>query len=537
MKLSFFLLVFICLGAVVNGQWNEIFTYQNASYIWDLEAIGEDVLWGSVFLNIGKKGIINTTDGGTTWFTDTLDISRITCMHARSATTAYCGILDNSSIRRIIKTTDGGTSWVVQSSAFGGNPTDLWVERIYFFDDNNGFAFGDQENGYNIIYTTTNGGSNWNQVPNTNIPASLTNEWPINTTYYVMGNTIWIPVSVLEGNQVRIFKSTDKGYNWTVSSAFSTLINNLLPSAIVFENQMDGMLIVSRCYYDYTSTYKIYKTSDGGDTWPETTFPLPIDPAFMCGVPGYSGVFVVTAPITNVGSGYTLDGGNSWQLLENSLDLAISTFTSGTVGWSTSWNSPIIYKYVGPPMPVPVELTLFAAVPKGNEIILSWSTATELNNLGFEIQRSIEGNEFFTIGFVNGHGTTTEQQNYTYTDKNLENGEYYYRLKQVDYDGSYEYSDVVEVDFAAFNSYLLEQNYPNPFNPTTTISFNVAEKSNVKISILNSIGEELAEVLNEEKEAGYHQVEFNAANLPSGVYFYQLEAGEFISTKKMILLK
>ena len=153
--------------------------------------------------------------------------------------------------------------------------------------------------------------------------------------------------------------------------------------------------------------------------------------------------------------------------------------------------------------------------------ILNWSTATELNNQGFEIQRSTEGEEFFTVGFVNGHGTTTEQQNYSYADRNLDDGKYYYRLKQVDYDGSYEYSDVVEVDFRAFNSYLLEQNYPNPFNPTTTIGFGIQNKSNVKITILNAIGEEVAVVLNEEREAGYHQVEFNATNLPSGVYFYQ----------------
>ena len=114
---------------------------------------------------------------------------------------------------------------------------------------------------------------------------------------------------------------------------------------------------------------------------------------------------------------------------------------------------------------------------------------------------------------------------------------YFYRLKQVDFSGTYEYSDVVEVEWRAFNSYLLEQNYPNPFNPTTTIGFGIKEKSDVKITILNSIGEEVAVVLDEEKDSGYHTVEFNAANLPSGVYFYQLSAGQFTSMKKMLLLK
>ncbi len=186
---------------------------------------------------------------------------------------------------------------------------------------------------------------------------------------------------------------------------------------------------------------------------------------------------------------------------------------------------------------LPVELTSFAALSDGKEIILSWTTATELNNRGFEIQRSIDGTGFFTVGFVEGKGTTTNPQRYSYSDKNPGNGKIFYRLKQVDFNGSYEYSDVIEVDFKAFNSYLLEQNYPNPFNPTTTIGFGIQQKSNVKISILNALGEEVAVVLNEEKESGYHQVEFNAANLPSGVYFYQIKAGEYTGTKKMILLR
>jgi predicted GH43/DUF377 family glycosyl hydrolase len=187
--------------------------------------------------------------------------------------------------------------------------------------------------------------------------------------------------------------------------------------------------------------------------------------------------------------------------------------------------------------PLPVELTSFTATINGNEVILNWSTATELNNLGFEIQRSTAGKEFFNVGFVNGHGTTSEHQDYHYTDKNLNNGKYYYRLKQIDFDGSYEYSNVIELEWRAFNSYLLEQNYPNPFNPITTIGFGVQNRSNVKITVLNSIGEEVAVVLNENKEQGFYQIEFNATNIPSGVYFYQLQAGNFVESKKMILLK
>ena len=240
---------------------------------------------------------------------------------------------------------------------------------------------------------------------------------------------------------------------------------------------------------------------------------------------------------------------DTWDTLSN-MPFSISWFAGAVVdtliyviGGTTNWtNNPGEVWLYNPG--VPVELTSFTATATGKEITLNWSTATEINNQGFEIQRRIVGNDFFTVGFVNGHGTTTEPQNYSYADRNLDNGKYSYRLKQVDYDGSYEYSDVVEVDFKAFNTYLLEQNYPNPFNPTTTIGFGLQNKSNVRITVFNSIGEEVAVVLNEEKEPGFHQAEFNEINLPSGVYFYQLravpsgrQAGAFVETKKMILLR
>lgn len=186
---------------------------------------------------------------------------------------------------------------------------------------------------------------------------------------------------------------------------------------------------------------------------------------------------------------------------------------------------------------VPVELTSFSANAFDQKVILNWSTATELNNQGFDIQRKYNDGEYTSIGFVKGQGTTTAPQQYSFVDKNLINGKYFYRLKQVDYDGTFEYSKVVDVDWKAFNSYLLEQNYPNPFNPNTTISFGLKEKSNVKITVLNTIGEEVAVILDEEKETGYHNVDFNATNLPSGVYFYQLKAGSFVQTKKMVLLR
>ena len=167
---------------------------------------------------------------------------------------------------------------------------------------------------------------------------------------------------------------------------------------------------------------------------------------------------------------------------------------------------------------VPVELTLFTAAANGNGVTLNWSTATELNNYGFEVQRKVFGGEFATVAFVKGQGTTTQQNQYSFADKNLDEGKYFYRLKQMDYGGQFRYSQTVEVDVIADN-YTLEQNYPNPFNPTTTIGYVLQEKSNARLTLLNSLGEEIAVLVNEEQDKGYHKVEFDAQNYQAEFIF------------------
>ena len=185
----------------------------------------------------------------------------------------------------------------------------------------------------------------------------------------------------------------------------------------------------------------------------------------------------------------------------------------------------------------PVELTSFTAVSQNQQVTLNWSTATEINNHGFEVQRRTTNSEFVTVGFVKGAGTITVQQDYSYTDKNIIDGTYSYRLKQIDYNGMYEYSDIIEVDVRSLDNYSLEQNYPNPFNPSTKIAYVLKEKTNVKLLVMNALGEEVAILINQTQEQGYHQLDFNASNLPSGIYFYSLQTDNFSETKKMLLMK
>ncbi len=194
---------------------------------------------------------------------------------------------------------------------------------------------------------------------------------------------------------------------------------------------------------------------------------------------------------------------------------------------------------VGPA--IPVELKSFTAKATDGVVELSWITATETNNSGFEVERN-NGSEFETIAFVEGHGTTTELQAYSYTDRNVNTGSYSYRLKQIDFDGTFEYSDVVEIDVPAPSVFSLEQNYPNPFNPSTMIGFNLAVDSKVSLKVFDVLGQEVASILNSNLVAGSHQVDFDASSLNTGVYLYRLEATgidgtNFVDVKKMILTK
>lgn len=189
---------------------------------------------------------------------------------------------------------------------------------------------------------------------------------------------------------------------------------------------------------------------------------------------------------------------------------------------------------------VPVELTAFTVSAIGNSVRLNWSTASEINNSGFEVERSstLPRQEVWEkIGFVQGNGTTTLAQQYSFTDKNVSTGSYSYRLKQIDFDGTFAYSPVVEVEVSAPVKFDLAQNYPNPFNPGTTIQFSLPKSSNVLLKVYNLLGQEVATLLDGFKEAGVHYINFDAANLNSGLYIYKIEAEGFTSTKKMTLLK
>ncbi|MBL1214949.1 MAG: T9SS type A sorting domain-containing protein [Ignavibacteriae bacterium] len=188
--------------------------------------------------------------------------------------------------------------------------------------------------------------------------------------------------------------------------------------------------------------------------------------------------------------------------------------------------------------PLPVELSSFTAICADNVVELNWRTETELNNYGFEIERTIENSEWETIGFVEGIGTSNKPVEYQFTDKSIFGKKLFYRLKQIDNDGSFEYSKTIAVEINQTPAkFTLEQNYPNPFNPITSISYTLIENGYVKLSVFNISGEEIAVLVNEEKAADIYDIEFNGEGLTSGVYFYKIETPSHFAVKKMLILK
>lgn len=186
---------------------------------------------------------------------------------------------------------------------------------------------------------------------------------------------------------------------------------------------------------------------------------------------------------------------------------------------------------------VPVELTSFTSSLNNGTVSLQWSTATELNNKGFVVERSINGVSWESAGFVEGRGTTSESVTYRYTEKATVIGTIYYRLKQTDFDGTYRVYGPVSVENTVPVEYALEQNYPNPFNPSTVITFSLPKEEQVRLSVLNTLGEEVDVVTNQRFQAGVHQLNYQPQQLAAGVYFYKVQAGSFTQIKKMMLLK
>lgn len=325
------------------------------------------------------------------------------------------------------------------------------------------------------IFRSTNYGLSWTQV------YSTSGEIPTVTVDFTNPGVAW---ATKWGGGGGFLKSTDYGQTWIAQPTFSGI--NMWS---VHTNPWDGNEVYSGCY----SCGSTWRTKNGGQTW-------------------------LQIPISS--SGYQL------YIVDS-----MTVFAAQGNGF---------YK-LSSPFFIPVELESFIAKVFDNKVLLEWTTATEINNSGFEIQHSTDGQIFKRIAFVTGFGTTTEKHNYSYTVENLTSGNHYFRLRQIDFDGTETLTNIVEAFIGNFGikDFALEQNYPNPFNPATKIKFSLPADEFVKIEVFDILGNQVATLINDFKQAGTYETDFNASefNLTSGVYFYKMSAGKFISSRKFLLIK
>jgi hypothetical protein len=225
----------------------------------------------------------------------------------------------------------------------------------------------------------------------------------------------------------------------------------------------------------------------------------------------------------------------TWTLVGGTVDATNNYVTITGVNTFSRWTLGDVNS------PLPVELTSFFANTIGSKVQLNWRTATEVNNYGFEVERSqtsnVKSETWEKIGFVQGNGNSNSPKNYSYTDQPTGGKEFKYRLKQIDFDGSFEYSYEVTAKLGNVSTYKLDQNYPNPFNPITKISYTIPQRAYVHLRVYDMLAKQIAELVNVSQEAGRYEVTFDGTNLPSGAYFYKLDAGNYIEVKKLLLVK
>lgn len=506
MKSQLILVLSIFMFSTAFSQWYQQHT--GNSRLFTVDFVNENIGWAGG----DNETLLKTTDGGNTWMVLSQSLFSTDFIHDLNFLDSLDGWMVLSGFvpdrhTQILNTTDGGITWSQQQYIYG-----FTLHSIYFADQNNGWTVG--SNG--LTLHTSDGGLNWYQQFN----SAWDGGYWLYPVFFINSNLGWTT-----GNTLGLFlKTTNSGNTW---------LNYYLPTSdwitgIYFMDENLGWLA--------GDNGKILKTVNGGISWTLKNSGTNIrfrDIKFVNEntgwAIGYSGTILMTT-----------DGGETWILQSSSTynDLFSIDFMNDYLGWCVGDAELILNTLNGG---LPVELVSFNATLSGNNVELSWITSTEINNQGFEIQRRSSASDYIPIGFVKGHGSTTEMNHYSFTDIINTSDIYNYRLKQMDYDGSFEYSNEVLIEYSVMN-FNLNQNFPNPFNPSTKITFGLPVKSQVRLSVFNSLGEEVTVLTDNEISAGTHSFEFDAKNLSSGFYFYRIEVegkdgSHWTESKKMILMK
>ena len=453
----------------------------------------------------------------------------------------------------VYKTTDGGGLWTQVNT---GITETIGVQALMVHPDNPSIAwvtiFTGTADAVNGIYKTTDGGANWFAA--TNGIGAIKNFLslamsPIDPNTLYLGSSFQVATST---GPSAIYKSTDGGANWVLSSTgLPTDPAEINPVRTLNVSTANPNVVIAGLFMN-TVNGGFYLSTDAGANWTKKHNGLPPETGTLIRSaairPLFANHFYVgldRSTFLNIGVWGTTDGGDNWfsfngGTMLNTYGIRALVFNStGTHSLYAGCGSATgqgVYEYTF--SVVPVEFVSFSASVFGNDVNLSWVTASETNNFGFEVERTDARNSVWNkVGFVFGNGTSTELNYYSFTDQSVPVGQYLYRLKQIDLDGSFDYSDQVEVDIISATNYVLMQNYPNPFNPSTRISFSIPQSGFASVKVYDVLGNEVATIIDKELSAGSFEIQFNASGLTSGVYYYTLKSGNFVQSKKMILLR
>lgn len=522
----------------VTGNLSPNFIYKttNGGESWAPKHVIEIGNYSLTFVNetLGFSSGLNlsiqkTTDGGENWEKSILNDN----FYDVNFLDEYTGFIISGSL---YKTTDGGESWEKKQTGPGGFSINFIDGLTGFIGNNNG-----------SIQKTTDGGASW-YAANSDPSAGQ-------ITKFLFWND---SVGCALGGKV--LKTTDKGESWIAKDGGGT--------SIFFIDTLVGWITRLNAYP--------LKTTDGGEIWIEKSQLIDLrdsrDVYFLDqnigwvishnigrklfkttnGGISFFNVLGISGPfnfnyfpnkfhwlINGTQKYETVDSGNIWVEITSSIPIGFNKFHAPTeaIGYAIG-STGVILKYIDSLL-VPVELSSFTGDVINGGVRLKWSTVTEVNNKGFYIEKSFDKIIWGEVGFKKGSGTTTENNFYSFTDKEINSPQQFYRLKQVDFNGKHEYSEVIGIETDLnIQNFRLFQNYPNPFNSNTVISYQVPTKSFINISLYSVIGEKIYEIINEEKAEGIYKETFISTQIPSGVYFLKMKTSTgFSAINKITLIK
>jgi photosystem II stability/assembly factor-like uncharacterized protein len=543
----------ILLSAITSdtafSQWGQVNTLTNVGSFPSISMVTDNIF----FIAGGPSGtpyIYKTTNGGATFSSvSTTGITlELYSIWAVDVNTIYVG--DGGAAgggggnANVYKTTNGGTNWTVLFSTGGTNG---FIYGIVFSRTNPqiGIIQSDPPTGVGNAFwlaKTTNGGANWTTSSPSGVSGNLSAQ---NSLFIIDQNFYGFGLNL--SPQMRY--TTNGGTTWLTKTMTGAQGSTGFVTSIAFNNnKLNG---VSAGYGTYST---IGRTTDGGNTWFAQAIPNTIPDGNNFGelkwVPGYNTVYLIVSSSSATQSFKSTDNGATWTSVQfpaigGVTHMDLSYFSNKAQVSSVSSTGSVMKLQDSP---LPVSLESFTYNVSGRDVNLKWVTTVEENNAGFEVYRissdlnASDPNNWLKVGYIKGNGNKNTPTNYNFTDSKLPSGKYNYRIKQIDYNGNYEYftlNGIAKIENS--KSISLHQNYPNPFNPTTNIDYDLSADSKVTLKVYDISGREVLTLVNDQQKAGFYTVKFNATNLSSGTYFYKLflnsNGSDIVITKKMTVIK